>query len=561
MQGPGDLWYKDAVIYALNVETFQDSDGDGIGDFAGLSSRIDYLHSLGVTCVWLLPFYPSPNRDNRYDVLDHYGVDPRLGSLGDFVDFLRAARERGIRVMVDLVVNHTSDGHPWFRAACADPESKYRNYYVWADEPPTNAREGMMFPGVEESTWTYSDEAGAYYFHRFYRHQPDLNLGTPAVREEIRKIMGYWLELGVSGFRVDAAPFLIERKGILPRDVEARRPHTFFRYMRNFLSWRRGDAALLAEANVAPDDVADYVGTGDKLHMMFNFHVNQHLFLALADRRAQPLIEALQELAPLPATAQWAHFLRNHDELDLGGLEADERARVYERFAPDPAMQLYERGIRRRLAPMLGNDRRLLELSHSLLLVLPGTPVIRYGDEIGMGENLALTERMSVRTPMQWSPAPNAGFSAAPADRLVRPVIADGEFGVERVNVAEQQRDPGSLLNWLQRAIGIRRSCPEIAWGQCRVLPAEPCIVALESELRGGRVVSFHNLDDGACRARLPEAGDAEVIELFGNRQYPPLKGAREVEVDGYGYRWFRIMPHQPGTPARATLQGGAATV
>ena len=541
MQGPGDLWYKDAVVYALNVETFQDSNGDGIGDFAGLCSRIDYLHALGITCVWLLPFYPSPNRDNRYDVVDHYGVDPRLGSLGDFVDFLRAARERGIRVIVDLVVNHTSDSHPWFREACRSPESRYRNYYVWADTPPVNAAEGMMFPGIEESTWTWSDAAGAWYFHRFYRHQPDLNLGNPEVREEIRKIMGFWLELGVSGFRVDAAPFLIERKGVLPADVEARKPHTFFRYMRSFLSWRRGDAALLAEANVDPEDVQDYVGTGDKLHMLFNFHVNQHLFLALARGRAEPLVRALRELPPLPPTAQWAEFLRNHDELDLGRLSAEDRAAVYERFASDEGMQLYERGIRRRLAPMLGNDRRLLELTHSLLLVLPGTPVINYGDEIGMGEDLSLPERHSVRTPMQWSAQHNGGYSSASPDRLVRPVITEGEFGTARVNVADQQRDPDSLLNWLHRAIGIRRGCPELGWGTCRPLPGPECVVVLESELRGSHLVSLHNLGPTPCHARLELDGDGEVIELFSNREYGAPRRLDHLELDAYGYRWLRV--------------------
>ena len=542
--GPGDLWYKDAVIYALNVETFQDSDGDGIGDFAGLTSRVDYLHALGVTCGWLLPFHPAPNRDNRYDVADYYDVDPRLGSLGDFVDFLRAARERGIRVMIDLVVNHTSDQHPWFQAARADRESRYHDYYVWADTPPRDAGQGMMFPGVETSTWSLDDASGRWYFHRFYRHQPDLNLGNPAVREEIRKIMGFWLELGVSGFRVDAAPFLIDRKGIQPADVEARRPHTFFRYMRGFLSWRRGDAALLAEANILPDEVGDYVGIGDKLHMLFNFYINQRTFLALATGRAQPLADAMRRLPALPLSAQWANFLRNHDELDLSGLGDDERDVIFAAFAQDPGMQIYNRGIRRRLAPMLDNDRRRLELAHSLLLALPGTPVIRYGDEIGMGEDLTLDERFSVRTPMQWTSGRHGGFSSAPETmELVRPLICEGAYGIANVNVADQQRDPTSLLNWMQRAIGIRRSCSELSWANsCTLDVAEPSILALCSFTPERSIFCLHNLADERRDVRVDFGlgeGD-QMTELLSDSDYRPVSDDR-VALAPFGYRWLRV--------------------
>ena len=550
MLGPGDLWYKDAIIYSLNVESFQDSDGDGVGDFAGLTARVDYLHALGVTCVWLLPFYPSPNRDNRYDVADYYGVDPRLGSLGDFVDFLRVARERGIRVMIDLVVNHTSDQHPWFQAARADRSSRYHDYYVWSDEPPSNHASGMMFPGIQESTWTYDAVAGAYYFHRFYAHQPDLNLGNPLVREEIRKIMGFWLELGVSGFRVDAAPFLIERKGIQPSHVEARRPHTFFRYMRTFLSWRRGDATLLAEANVPMDEVDEYVGTGDKLHMLFNFYVNQHLFLALARRDAAPLIDAMRQMDVLPPTAQWANFLRNHDELDLSQLSAEERDVVYREFGPEPDMRLYDRGIRRRIAPMFANDRRRLELAYGLLLALPGTPVIRYGDEIGMGEDLSLEERFSVRTPMQWGTMRNGGFSSAPEAKLVRPVIVAGEYGIATVNATTQQRDPASFLNWLQRGLRIRKTIPELSWGAWRLLDTgETSVVAIAISWRGSTTISLHNLDDRECAVRLQVDDDdcREMTELLSDHEYPPVQPSAEpIPLGGYGYRWFRTALRSP---------------
>ncbi|MEO5568485.1 MAG: alpha-amylase family protein [Gemmatimonadaceae bacterium] len=544
--GPGDLWYKDAVIYALHVETFQDSNDDGVGDFPGLTQRVDYLHALGVTCIWLQPFFPSPRRDNGYDIVDYYGVDPVLGTLGDFVDFLRVARERGIRVISDLVVNHTSDQHPWFEEARRDRTSPRRDYYVWADEPPSDAHEGMMFPGVEQSTWTFDEVAGAYYFHRFYRHQPDLNLGNPAVREEIRKIMGFWLELGVSGFRVDAAPFLIERKGIQPLHEEVRRPHTFFRYMRNLLSWRRGDAALLAEANVPMSEVEEYVGKGDKLHMLFGFHANQHLFLALATQRAEPLARAIAQLPPLPDTAQWANFLRNHDELDLGRLAPDERASVYSAFAPDAEMQLYSRGIRRRLAPMLGADRGRLELAFSLMLSLGGTPVLYYGDEIAMGDDLTLPERDAVRTPMQWSADANGGFSPAPAARLVRPVVSAPGHSPAVTNVADQLGDRNSLLNWLRRVISVRATTRELSWGRVEVVPVDaPGVLALRCAWRGSSLLTLHCLSSDPQTVVLPEAmlrpEGKPGVEVLSDREYGALSlDDRRVSLDGYGYRWIR---------------------
>jgi maltose alpha-D-glucosyltransferase/alpha-amylase len=546
MLGPGDLWYKDAVIYALNVETFQDSDADGIGDFPGLTSRVDYLHALGITCIWLQPFYPSPRRDNGYDIADYYAVDPPLGTLGDFVDFLRVSRERGIRVMIDLVVNHTSDQHPWFQAARRDPQSRYRDYYVWADEPPPNADIGMVFPGVEQSTWTRDAVAGSYYFHRFYHHEPDLNLANPAVREEIRKIMGFWLELGVSGFRVDAAPFLIERKGVQAAHVEARRPHTFFRHMRKFLSWRRGDAALLAEANVALTDIGEYVGTGDKLHLVFGFYVNQQLFLSLASERAAPLCEAIDALPPLPETAQWANFLRNHDELDLGRLSDANRDVVYAAFAPDAAMRLYDRGIRRRLAPMLGSNRARIELAHALMLALVGTPVLYYGDEIGMGDDLSRAERGSVRAPMQWSSSQNAGFSRAPAEQLVQPIVSAAGFEPAVVNVAAQQRDEHSLLNWLQRAIGVRKTARELSWGRLQVVPVNaPSVVALQCAWHGATLLTVHNLAAQSVRFSIPRGlapAETTCVEILADREYEPLSDPRdEFELAAYGYRWLRF--------------------
>ena len=343
-----DLWYKNAVIYCLDVDTYMDGNGDGIGDFGGLTSRLDYLAGIGVTCLWLLPFYPSPDRDNGYDITDFYNVAPQLGTLGDFVDFTHQASERGIRIIIDLVINHTSDQHPWFKAACADPESPFREFYVWSKTKPKDAQSGMVFPGVQTTTWTRNAQAKAYYFHRFYEHQPDLNIANPAVREEMQRIMGFWLQLGVSGFRMDAAPFVIEQKGV--KDPLFKDPLAYLTEMRTFLSWRRADAIILAEANLEPQAVTGYFGDDNRLHMMFNFWLNQHLFLAQATQSAEPIYRAFKDLPALPSLGQWANFLRNHDEIDLGRLSDEERQAVYADMGPDPSMQLYDRGIRRRPA-------------------------------------------------------------------------------------------------------------------------------------------------------------------------------------------------------------------
>ena len=460
-----DLWYKNTIIYSLDLDTFMDANGDGVGDFEGLMRRLDYLQSLGVETVWLAPFQPSPNRDNGYDVMDYYGVDPRHGSSGDFVEFMHQANKRGIKVIIDLVVNHTSDQHPWFQQARRSKDSRYRNWYVWSKERPQDWNQGMIFPGVQEAIWTYDQEAGEYYFHRFYEFMPDLNTDNPDVRTEIRRIMGYWLELGVAGFRVDAAPFLIETPSLDGKKIEFN--FEYLAEMRKFLQWRRGDAVLLAEANVPPEEDLDYFGPqGERIQLMFNFHVNQRLFYTLAMADARPLAEALEATRNLPFGAQWTHFLRNHDELDLGRLSDEQREAVFARFGPEAGMQLYERGLRRRLAPMPG-DRRHLELAYSLLFSLPGTPVIRYGDEIGMGEDLNLNERDSVRTPMQWSDEAQAGFSAAQS--TIHPVITTGEYDYKQVNVEAQRRNPNSLLNWTGHMIRLRKECPEIGWGSCEI--------------------------------------------------------------------------------------------
>jgi maltose alpha-D-glucosyltransferase / alpha-amylase len=535
-----DLWYKNAIIYCLDVEKYMDADGDGCGDFEGLSRRLDYLAGLGVTCLWLQPFYPSPNRDNGYDVSDFYGVHPKHGSSGDFVEFMNHAQALGLRIIVDLVVNHTSSEHPWFQAARSDAGSRFRDWYVWAEERPRNHDKGMVFPGTQKTTWSFDDASGLWYFHRFYDHQPDLNTSHPAVRNEITRIMGYWLELGVAGFRMDAVPFVIQRKGA---GVEPERDYEFLHELRNFLQWRCGDAILLAEANVPPDESMAYFGDeGDRLQLMLNFPVNQRLFYALATGDVGPLTWALQQTARKPASAQWVHFLRSHDELDLGRLSAEQRAEVFKAFAPDKRMQLYDRGIRRRLAPMLDNDRRRLELAFSLLYSLPGTPMMQYGDEIGMGEDLTLDERDCARTPMQWTSERHGGFSRA--ERTVRPCVDDDTFGYRRVNVAEQRRDPESLLNWTERRIRMRKECPELSWGDFVVLRTEaPDVLVLRYDFRGVSMVTVHNFASRRQTVAVdPRTEGANLlVDVFDDNHSRSENGTHRLTLGPYGHRWYRV--------------------
>ena len=536
-----DLWYKNTVIYSLDLETFMDADGDGIGDFQGLMRRLDYLQSLGVGALWLAPFQPTPNRDNGYDISDFYGVDPRHGSSGDFVEFMHQASKRGIKVLIDLVANHTSDEHRWFQEARSSPDSRYRDWYVWSKKRPSNWNKGMVFPGVQESTWSRDAEAGEYYFHRFHDFQPDLNWDNPEVRAEVRRVMGYWLELGVAGFRVDAVPFMIE--STVPGEEEGVQHFEYLSEMRAFLQWRVGDAILLGEANVAPEESRKYFGGGGAgLHMMFNFYVNQYLFYALASGDVRPLAQALRATRKLPHTAQWGQFLRNHDELDLGRLTDEQRARVFARFGPEERMQLYGRGIRRRLAPMLG-DRPHLELAYSAMFSLPGTPVLRYGDEIGMGDDLSLPEREAVRTPMQWSDEAHAGFSSA--ERTVHPVIDEGVWSYRRVNVEAQRRDPHSLLNWTAHMIRLRKECPEIGWGSWDILPTGSShVLALRYDWRGNSLVVVHNFGENPCEVRIrpSSAGGERMVNLrVEEESRADRTGAHRIALDAHGYQWYRL--------------------
>jgi maltose alpha-D-glucosyltransferase / alpha-amylase len=537
-----DLWYKNAILYCLNVSTFMDANGDGVGDFQGLSRRLDYLQGLGVTAVWLMPFMRSPRRDHGYDITDYYSVDPCFGTLGDFVEFTHGAKQRGMRVIIDLVVNHTSDEHPWFQSARRDPQSHYRDWYVWSKKKPAHADQGMVFPGVQETTWTYDKEAKAYYFHRFYEFQPDLNTSNPHVMAEILKIMGFWTELGVHGFRMDAVPFFISVKG--PDVKGLKEQFDMLRSLREFLQWRKGDSIVLAEANILPEKDLDYFGDdGDRMHMMFNFQVNQNLFYALASADIAPLVKALRKTEPRPATGQWGQFLRNHDELDLGRLTEARRNKVFQTFAADPDMQLYGRGIRRRLAPMLDGDRRRLELAYSLMFTLPGTPVLRYGDEIGMGDDLSLPDRECVRTPMQWSTEPNGGFTKS--DEPVKPVISAGPYGYEHVNVAEQHRDPDSLMNWMERLIRMRKEVPEIGWGDFEIVDTgNDAVLALRYNWRNNSVLVVHNFAHEPIEVLFDVKGDTDekLVDLLGSEHSEAdEKGKHRICLQGYGYRWYRV--------------------
>lgn len=539
-----DLWYKNAIIYCLSVGTFMDTNADGIGDFQGLTRRLDYLSGLGITTVWLMPFQPSPFRDDGYDIADYYGVDQRYGTLGDFVEFTHAAKQRGMRVLIDLVVNHTSNEHRWFREARHDPKSKYRSWYVWSKKRPPHADKGVVFPGVQKSTWSYDNEAKAWYFHRFYDFQPDLNTANREVQAEILKIMGFWIQLGVAGFRMDAVPFVIATKGPTVRHPQEQ--YEMLRTFREFLQWRSGEAIILAEANVLPNTDMQYFGDdGGRLQMMFNFQVNQSLFYALAVSDSRPLAKALQATRSRPATAQWGQFLRNHDELDLGRLTPKQRQNVFDAFGPEPNMQLYKRGIRRRIAPMLDGDQRRLELAYSLMLTLPGTPVFRYGDEIGMGDNLDLQERNCARTPMQWSTEPHAGFTKA--DHPILPVIDRGPYGYEHVNVADQRRDSNSLLNWTERAVRMRKEVPEIGWGDFVVLTTSSNeVFALRYDWRNNAVVFIHNLSGSPREISFTTGGGRSPHELLvnllsGDHSRANIAGKHTVLMEPYGYRWYRL--------------------
>lgn len=536
-----DLWWKTAVVYCLDVETYFDDDGDGVGDFAGLARRIDYLADLGVTCLWLMPFYPTPDRDDGYDVSDFYGVDPRLGTHGDFVEVIRTAKDRGMRVIVDLVVNHTSDRHPWFRESRKSVDNPYRDFYVWRKDKPKKSA-NTVFPGEESSIWELDEKTGEYFLHSFYRHQPDLNVANPRVRDEIAKTIGFWLQLGVSGFRVDAVPFLLAPDA----GMDFGDPHEFLRDLRRFLQRRSSEAILLGEVNLPYREQLDYFGgaDGSELSMQFDFVGMQALWLSLARRDPAPLVEALGQRPATAVESQWANFVRNHDELTLDKLSDAEREEVFAAFAPDASQRIYGRGITRRVPPMLDGDPRRIRMLYSLLFSLPGTPVLFYGEEIGMGENPEIEGRQSVRTPMQWDATENGGFSTARPSRLVARPPGNG-WAPQHVNVVAQRDDDGSLLQHVRRLAARYRQSAEIGWGELEVLEHDaPAVLvhALTSDL--GRFLGIHNFAENPATVTFPlgdEPDGSMLVDLLGDARIEPDAGLVSLEVDAYGYRWFRV--------------------
>ena len=536
-------WYKTAVFYALDVETFQDSNGDGVGDFRGLIDRLDELAGLGVDCLWLLPFYPSPNRDNGYDVADYDDVDPRLGTLDDFEALVGEARRRGIRIIADLVVHHTSVQHRWFQEARRDPSSRYRDFYVWSADRPESPGGKPAFPGEQGGLWNWDEVAGAFYRHRFYPYQADLNTENPAVHEEFRRIASTWIDRGVSGFRVDAAHFL---PSMSQGDDEQREvSHGLLWELRKLLHERGGELILMAEADVEESRIGDFFGEDDKAHLVLNFLFNQSLFLAMARGQAGPIADRLASLPDLPPGGQWATFVRNHDELTLARLSKSEREEVFRAFAPDEESRIYDRGIRRRLPPMLNGDQRRIRLAYSLLLTLPGSPVLRYGEAIGMGDKPELPGRSAVRTAMQWTDGPNAGFSSADPETLARPVVHSGPFGFKSINVAEQSRDPDSLLNWFSRALATRRRLPELSAGSCRVLDAgNTAVLAMVRRLDNQATLVLHNLSADPVDAVISQkALGGEPSETLLGSGDPPRDegGSLRLRIGPYGTSWRRL--------------------
>ncbi len=542
--GLRDQWYENAIIYCLDVETYADSDGDGIGDFTGLTRRLDYLSGLGVTCLWLLPFYPSPNRDDGYDVSDFCSVDPRYGSMADFDQFVLEARERGIHVIVDLVPNHTSNEHSWFQAARRDRNSRYRDYYVWTDEDPGDTSDQVVFPGEQKGIWSFDEEAGSYYLHQFHDYQPDVNITNPDVREEFRKIMGQWLQQGVDGFRIDAVPFLISMTG-LEKDGQFNEAHRYLQELKQFATVRSGNAILLGEVDVGLSTIADYFGGGNELQALFNFIVNRYVFLALAQESADAIKFGLNQLPSIPGTGQWVNFLRHHDELNLGRLTNHQRQQIFERFGPDPDMQIYGRGLRRRLAPMLGGDQTRIRSAYSVLYSLPGAPMLFYGEEIGMGENLDVPGRLSVRTPMQWTAYDNGGFSTADPKDFVRPILSDGDYGCATVNVGSQRADSGSLLNWMAALNRTRRECGEIGSGAWKILDTgSESVLGMRYDVADSAILTFNNLssDRQEVVIDLTEEDLTTATDLFTDRTYAPFTPkTRSFRIAPYGYRWLRV--------------------
>lgn len=529
-------WYKNAVIYQVHVKAFLDTSNDGFGDFRGLQQKLGYIADLGVTAIWMLPFFPSPLKDDGYDIADYYGVHPTYGTLEDCCELIEAAHRRGLKVIGELVINHTSDQHPWFqRARCAQVGSPERDYYVWSDTPDKYRNVRIIFKDTEPSNWTWDNMAGAYYWHRFFHHQPDLNFENPLVREEMINVMRFWLDKGLDGLRLDAVPYLFEREGTNCENQPE--THAYLKEMRAVIDCHYPDRMLLAEANQWPQDVRAYFGNGDECHMAFHFPLMPRLFMSLRKEEASPLYDILRQMPTIPENCEWATFLRNHDELTLEMVTDEERDYMYSEYAAEPQMRLND-GIRRRLAPLLKNNRRAIELLTSLLLSLPGTPVIYYGDEIGMGDNIYLGDRNGVRTPMQWNGDRNAGFSRADAARLYSPIITDPVYGYQAINVEAQEREQTSLLNWTKRIIRVRRKHQTFNTGVLKLI-----------ETNNPRILAFTRVDEHeailviANLSRYVQPVNVNLHNYLGRRPKEIIGGAVFPQITEDAY-FLSLGPH-----------------
>ncbi|MCA1837424.1 MAG: maltose alpha-D-glucosyltransferase, partial [Actinobacteria bacterium] len=543
------LWYKDAIIYELHAKAFLDSNADGIGDFRGLTEKLDYLEELGVTALWLLPMYPSPFKDDGYDIADYLDIHKDYGTLKDFQSFLDEAHRRGLRVITELVLNHTSDQHPWFQEARRDPHSPKGSYYVWSDTDQRYKQARIIFTDTEKSNWAWDPVAKEYYWHRFFSHQPDLNYDNPQVRQEMLKIMEFWLERGVDGLRVDAVPYLVEREDTNCENLAE--THAVLKDFRQALDAKYPDRMLLAEANQWPADVRPYFGNGDEFHMAFHFPLMPRIFMAIKKEDRHPITDILSPQTPaIPPNCQWALFLRNHDELTLEMVTDDERDYLYREYAKDSRMKL-NIGIRRRLAPLMDNDRRKIELLNSLLLTMPGTPIIYYGDELGMGDNIYLGDRNGVRTPMQWTGDRNAGFSKAETAQLYLPLNVDPVYGYQALNVEAQQRVPNSLLNWTRRVLTVRKRYKTFGRGTLEFLkPANRAILAYVRKYEREILLVVNNLAGSAQPVELDLRRfiGADVVEMLGDTRFPPITAhPYQLSLAPYGYFWFRLDLPQPG--------------
>jgi maltose alpha-D-glucosyltransferase/alpha-amylase len=539
-----DQWYKDAIFYELQVKSFYDSNADGIGDFRGLVEKLDYLQELGVDCIWVTPFYPSPLKDDGYDIADFYGVHSDFGTLQDVKLFIKEAHRRKLKVMFDLVMNHTSDQHPWFQEARSDPKSPRRNYYVWSDTDQKYLDARIIFTDTERSNWTWDPMAKQYFWHRFFSHQPDLNYDSPRVRRSMFKIMRHWLEMGVDGFRADAIPYLFEREGTNGENLPE--THAYLKEVRREVDRQFPGRILLAEANQWPADVRPYFGDGDEFHMAFNFPVMPRIYMALRREDRTPIIEIISQLPDIPDACQWCLFLRNHDELTLEMVTDEERDYMYTEYAKDPRMKINV-GIRRRLAPLVDNGRRRIELLNSLLFTLPGSPIIYYGDEIGMGDNIYLGDRNGVRTPMQWSGDRNAGFSRADAARLYSPVIMDPVYGYQATNVEAQLRNPSSLLNWMKRLIKLRKQYPVFGRGTIEFRhPENQKVLVYIRQGEGQTVLVVNNLSRFVQPVQLDlrKYDGWTPVEIIGETPFPPIGQLPYFLTLGpHGFYWFRLEP------------------